>query len=267
MAIVRSIAIGKSRKSAGDITFRTVRGRTIASQKRGPQVVTRAPLPSETMQQARFKTALMLSTVFGPIFDATSSNTKYGSPRNRMTSILRRTIQPAGAVYEYVQNDVSIKGKIPVRNLFEELATGAVSFGALSTFMAESLGVQQSGFGTAAPIVQSLLAGAEAGTFVATLAFTARVGDTVMLVASAVSSVGEIKYYIPTEPSATFKVLTQADITAGSVTFTFPLIDSHIRLYGISAYSTPSQKTNTPNWLVISPEGVDTGGDVEDPTA
>lgn len=33
MAIIRSLAIGKGSKSAGNITFRTVRGRTIVSEK------------------------------------------------------------------------------------------------------------------------------------------------------------------------------------------------------------------------------------------
>lgn len=79
MAIIRSIAMGKARGSAGNVTFRVSRGRTIASEKRGPNPATRAGLSERTFVFGlinRFAASRRLD------IDISFEATKYGSPRN-----------------------------------------------------------------------------------------------------------------------------------------------------------------------------------------
>lgn len=54
MAIVRSLAIGKARKSAGNLTYQTVKGRTIAREK--PAFVANPDTPAQQAQRARMST-------------------------------------------------------------------------------------------------------------------------------------------------------------------------------------------------------------------
>lgn len=82
MAIIRSLAIGKGRKSAGNLTFRTVRGRTIVSEKVGERAPTRAPSAAQTQRTSVFglisRFAKMHAASIGVSFD----KTRYGSQRN-----------------------------------------------------------------------------------------------------------------------------------------------------------------------------------------
>lgn len=79
MAIIRSLAIGKGRKSAGNLTFRTVRGRTIVSEKVGKRENTRAGISKRAfifglITRFAAQRAADIAASFEP--------TKYGSPRN-----------------------------------------------------------------------------------------------------------------------------------------------------------------------------------------
>lgn len=82
MAIIRSLAVGKARKSAGNLTYRTVRGRTIASEKVGERPITRAP--GEPMTKATYMFACLNRYMAAHKSDIEVSfdKTKYGSQRN-----------------------------------------------------------------------------------------------------------------------------------------------------------------------------------------
>ena len=82
MAIIRSLAVGKARKSAGNLTYRTVRGRTIASEKVGERPITRAP--GEPMSKATYMFACLnrYMAVHKSDIDVSFDKTKYGSQRN-----------------------------------------------------------------------------------------------------------------------------------------------------------------------------------------
>ena len=54
MAIVRSLAVGKARKSAGNLTYQTVKGRTIAREK--PAFVANPNTPAQQAQRAKMST-------------------------------------------------------------------------------------------------------------------------------------------------------------------------------------------------------------------
>lgn len=56
MAIVRSLAIGKARKSAGNLTYQTVKGRTIAREK--PLHVANPDTPAQQAQRNRMRNAV-----------------------------------------------------------------------------------------------------------------------------------------------------------------------------------------------------------------
>lgn len=79
MAIINSLAIGRARKSAGNITYRTVRGRCIASQKVSP-AGTRVTTLSLT--QAFFSLVNTFMQLHGTDIDVSFNKSKYGSQRN-----------------------------------------------------------------------------------------------------------------------------------------------------------------------------------------
>ena len=259
MAIVRSIAVGKSTRSAGQFTYRTVRGRTIVSQKRGPDATSRVVSSAEQQVRGNFKAALMLSTVFAPLFDFTSSNTKLGTPRNRMTAILRRKISLGNKIAEYVTGDLALGGKSQVRELFSEVAGGDLPTEDFTDAMEQLFKYTRAGYGTAAPIVDSVVVGEDAGVYLlsAKLAITARVGDVIESCGVSVAAGGDLSFVFPLSGHGSRVVLTADMVTAGMVHLSINLPEGNFKMIGLSAYSTPSAKTSTPNWHVIVPGGAE----------
>lgn len=86
MAIVRSLAIGKARKSAGNITFRTIRGRTIASEKRQKKPVTRVD-GKLTKREALFKMASMYIAAHRADINVSFDRSMYGSAGNNFYKV------------------------------------------------------------------------------------------------------------------------------------------------------------------------------------
>lgn len=82
MAIIRSIAVGKARKSAGNVTFRTVRGRTIMSEKIAPSEGTRVPGQAMPARNALFGFITRYARMHAADINASFNQTKYGSQRN-----------------------------------------------------------------------------------------------------------------------------------------------------------------------------------------
>ena len=81
MAIINSMGVGKARGSMGNVTYRTVRGRTIGSQKRaGSDPATRAP--GDSAEQFVFGLISRFAGARAADIKASFSNTKYGSGRN-----------------------------------------------------------------------------------------------------------------------------------------------------------------------------------------
>lgn len=85
MAIISSMGVGKARKSMGNVTYRTVRGRTIGSQKRaatGSTVTTRGDGSVMSRQQALFGMVSMFMQAHASDIDVSFNKSKYGSQRN-----------------------------------------------------------------------------------------------------------------------------------------------------------------------------------------
>lgn len=100
MAIVNSLAIGRARKSAGNITYRTVRGRCIASQKvstAGTRVT------SLSITQAFFSLVNTFMQLHATDIDVSFNKSKYGSQRNyfftKNKSALRAALMPLITAY------------------------------------------------------------------------------------------------------------------------------------------------------------------------
>lgn len=66
MAIVNSLAIGKSKKSAGNLTYATVKGRTIAKQK--PVSVANPNTPAQIAQRTAMATIVMFWQLWASAF-------------------------------------------------------------------------------------------------------------------------------------------------------------------------------------------------------
>ena len=84
MAIINSLAIGKSVKSAGNLTYKTVRGRTIASQR----IITNSSrTPSQVSQRNRFGSTAQCMQLFLPYVNNFFEKTKFGSSRNQFVKV------------------------------------------------------------------------------------------------------------------------------------------------------------------------------------
>lgn len=79
MAIVNSLAIGKSRKSAGNLTYKTVRGRTIASQR---ITENKSNTIAQGVQRNRFAMASQAISMCQLYVNYAYEKSKYGSARN-----------------------------------------------------------------------------------------------------------------------------------------------------------------------------------------
>lgn len=79
MAIINSLAIGKSVKSAGNLTYKTVRGRTIASQRITQNKSNTLP---QQIQREKFKMVSQSMLLFRSYIEKCYEKSKYGSIRN-----------------------------------------------------------------------------------------------------------------------------------------------------------------------------------------
>lgn len=79
MAIVNSLGIGRGKKSAGNLTYRTVRGRCIASQRREKMG---AQSGSPSIAQAKFSLISTFMRAHAQDIDVSFSKSTYGSARN-----------------------------------------------------------------------------------------------------------------------------------------------------------------------------------------
>lgn len=94
MAIIRSLAVGKSRKSAGNLTFRTVRGRTIMSEKVGSRPVTRVD-GALSVYEARFRLISMYIGAHRADINASFDKSKYGSQGNYFYTVNKKGLEAA----------------------------------------------------------------------------------------------------------------------------------------------------------------------------
>lgn len=108
MAIINSLAIGKSFKSAGNLTYKTVRGRTIASQR---IITNKSNTIAQGFQRSQFGTTARCMQLFLPYVNNFFEKTKYGSSRNQYVK-QNKYINLNGSL------DGAIEGSVPLSRAF-----------------------------------------------------------------------------------------------------------------------------------------------------
>ena len=95
MAIISSMGVGKARKSMGNVTYRTVRGRTIGSQKRaatGSTATTRGDGTVMSRQQALFGMVSIFMQAHASDIDVSFNKSRFGSQRNYFFKTNRKAL-------------------------------------------------------------------------------------------------------------------------------------------------------------------------------
>lgn len=92
MAIINSLGVGRGRKSAGNLTYRTVRGRCIASQKREK---TGNPSGSISVAQATFSIISTFMRAHASDIDVSFARSTYGSQRNAFYKLNKSALRTA----------------------------------------------------------------------------------------------------------------------------------------------------------------------------
>lgn len=87
MAIVNSLGIGKSVKSAGNLTYKTIRGRTIASQR---IISNKSNTQLQANQRIAFGRASQAIQLCSAYIDTVYEKSKYGSARNNFQKLNKR---------------------------------------------------------------------------------------------------------------------------------------------------------------------------------
>lgn len=108
MAIVNSLGIGKSVKSAGNLTYKTVRGRTIASQR---IISNKSNTMKQSIQRTHFRLASQAAQLIQVFIDNCYEKSKYGSARNAFMH-LNKSFIADGVVSEVRE------GAIPLVDVF-----------------------------------------------------------------------------------------------------------------------------------------------------
>lgn len=104
MAVVRSLGIGEGRKSAGMLTYRVVRGRTIASKR---IVQNLSNTSAQANQRANFGDAAKAMLLSLAWIDNAFEKSKYGSRRNNFAKLNKRFISMNTGVDEFLNGDYS----------------------------------------------------------------------------------------------------------------------------------------------------------------
>lgn len=129
MAIIRSLAVGKARKSAGNITYQTVKGRTIAREK--PAFVANPDTPLQQAQRGKMRKLVAAwrawFSLLKPYFTVIDG---YGSAYNQFVKMnmpwaVDFSTDPGTGVVSYPDNAYFSNGKYPQRAL--NATAGSVS--------------------------------------------------------------------------------------------------------------------------------------------
>lgn len=109
MAIINSLGIGRGKKSAGNLTYRTVRGRCIASQKQEK----RGPVKGAySIAQATFSLVSTFMRAHAADIDVSFDKTTYGSARNNFYKTNKSALAAALATlaneYAYAKQKADI---------------------------------------------------------------------------------------------------------------------------------------------------------------
>lgn len=143
MAIIQSTAIGNGKKSAGVLTYRRQRGRTIASQR----ILTNN---SKTVKQVAQRTAFALASkaiaVAAPLVDVTFTKSKYGSARNNFFKLNKAALMEGFKDYhQEIHAPYQLYEAIYNKNAFVTFGNGKLQVSKTNTsaFAASGIGIKK----------------------------------------------------------------------------------------------------------------------------
>lgn len=104
MAIINSAGIGKSRKSQGNLTYKYVRGRTIASSR---ITENKSNTPKQDIARQRFAAMSGFVVRQAAYIDAAFDKSKYGSSRNSFMAINKDMLSEMSYFKSYIAGETS----------------------------------------------------------------------------------------------------------------------------------------------------------------
>lgn len=132
MAIINSLAIGKSYKSAGNLTYKTIRGRTIASQR---ITSNKSNTAAQQEQRSHFSAVSSSMKLIQQYINICYEKSKYGSSRNMFFKV-NKNFNFGGLYGELAEGLVTLSDamlsaltNVPVHQL------SALSWGSLPGFL------------------------------------------------------------------------------------------------------------------------------------
>jgi hypothetical protein len=149
MAIIDSVAVGSASKTAGDLTYKRVRGRTIASQK---IMSNKSNTPAQNANRVAFKMLSHIAKDANPMFELTFFSVKYGTRRNNfiksnklLLSDIRGVLQGSypvdidGVNWLHTQLGDTIPRSVPVWGSGNVQMSGSISVTSPNSFTVEGL--------------------------------------------------------------------------------------------------------------------------------
>lgn len=143
MAIINSTAIGNGKKSAGVLTYRRQRGRTIASQR----ILTNS---SKTEKQVAQRTVFALASkaiaMAAPLVDVTFAKSKFGSARNNFFKLNKAALMEGFKDYrQEIHAPYQLYEAINGKDAFVTFGNGKlqVSHNGGESFTASGIGVKK----------------------------------------------------------------------------------------------------------------------------
>lgn len=104
MAIINSAGIGKSRKSQGNLTYKYVRGRTIASSR---IIENKSNTPRQDIARQKFAAMSGFVVRQAAYIDAAFDKSKYGSARNSFMTVNKDMLSELSYFNSYIAGETS----------------------------------------------------------------------------------------------------------------------------------------------------------------
>lgn len=143
MAIISSTAIGNGKKSAGVLTYRRQRGRTIASQR---ILTNNSKTEKQVAQRTAFALASKAIAIAAPLVDVSFAKSKYGSARNNFFKMNKAALMEGFKDYhQEIHAPYQLYEAINGKDAFVTFGNGKlqVSHNGGESFAASGIGVKK----------------------------------------------------------------------------------------------------------------------------
>lgn len=143
MAIISSTAIGNGKKSAGVLTYRRQRGRTIASQR---ILTNSSKTEKQVAQRTEFAVVSKAIAMAAPLVDVTFAKSRYGSARNNFFKINKAALMEGFKNYrQEIHAPYQLYEAINKKDAFVTFGNGKlqVSHNGAESFSASGLGIKK----------------------------------------------------------------------------------------------------------------------------